>query len=187
VNGRPATFADELEAQTAAVEQLTVRAQGIAAMRAAKGARIGAENRERLASLAARLDGLAAAVRAAVAGEQEQADTAAELRALMDDFKRRNRCQRSQPDARAAGGEFSNALEIRQVRAMTPITSRLDARREMLMRHLDMLLEAQERGDGMDSAQLALLADEMRFLHDLLTTIWLMGVQERLRVVGVGG
>jgi len=44
------------------------------------------------------------------------------------------------------------------------------------MAHVEMLLEAEARGEGMDTVQLELLGSEMEFLVDLLRTLQVMQI-----------
>lgn len=57
---------------------------------------------------------------------------------------------------------------------------RLEARRKILRAHLDMLLEAEARGEGLDSVQIDFLHSEMEFLADLYRTLELSLVRADL-------
>jgi hypothetical protein len=66
------------------------------------------------------------------------------------------------------------------VTASAALLPRLEARRSILVAHLDMLLEAQERGEDIDPVQLDLLASEMLFLADLYRTMNLSAIHADL-------
>ena len=60
---------------------------------------------------------------------------------------------------------------IADAQSMEAIRKRIEARSNLLSLHLDMLIEADGRGEAVDLAQLELIYSEMEFLAGLMRTI----------------
>jgi hypothetical protein len=64
---------------------------------------------------------------------------------------------------------------------MNAVWRRLEDRRQVLAAHMEMLLEADARGEGMDVPQLDLVHSEMVWLADMACTLRLLEIRDTVR------